>query len=94
MLNSQDEQELERNLLEGGKGRALQHLQMKQMIEEEELSEEEIQKQIETNKYYNFMKQKKLQDQMKSMEERHDKMNNEMDEFLVEENARKKPKTI
>lgn len=43
-LNSQDEQEMEKHLLEGGKGRALEHLEMKQLIEEEELSEDEIQK--------------------------------------------------
>jgi hypothetical protein len=45
MLNSQDDmEELEQHLLEGGKGRALEHLRNKQLIEEEELSDDEVQK--------------------------------------------------
>jgi len=35
---------MEKQLLEGGRGRALEHLEMKQLIEEEELSEDEIQR--------------------------------------------------
>ena len=58
-LNSQDDmEELEQHLLEGGKGRALEHLRNKQLIEEEELSDDEIQKQVENSKYYSFMRNK------------------------------------
>ena len=56
-LNSQDEQEMEKHLLEGGKGRALEHLEMKQLIEEEELSEDEIQKQMEQSRYFAFLRE-------------------------------------
>lgn len=59
MLNSQDDiEELEHHLLEGGKGRALEHLRNKQLMEDEELSDDEIQKQVENSKYYTFMRNK------------------------------------
>lgn len=56
-LNSQDEQDMEKHLLEGGKGRALEHLELKQLIEEEELSEDEIKQQMEQSKYFAFLRE-------------------------------------
>jgi len=41
-MNSDDDAEMQKQLLEGGKGRALEHMKMKQLIEEEELSDDEI----------------------------------------------------
>jgi len=43
-MNSDDDAEMQKQLLEGGKGRALEHMKMKQLIEEEELSDDEIKK--------------------------------------------------
>ena len=57
---------LEQHLLEGGKGRALEHLQNKQLIEEEELSDDEIQRQVENTKYYTFMRNKQVKNQLES----------------------------
>ena len=79
--------------MEGGKGRALEHIKMKQLIEEDELSETEIQQAMEQSRYYNTMKNKKIKDQIKSMEQRHKQLDDEMKDYLVDVNELKKAGT-
>jgi hypothetical protein len=43
---------------------------MKNLIEEEELSDDEIIKQMEHNKYYSFMREKAKKEQLKEMEKK------------------------
>ena len=74
MLNSQDEQELEKHLLEGGKQKALKAMEMKELIEEEELSDDEIIKQMEHNKYYSFMRERAKKDQLKEIEKKNEQI--------------------
>lgn len=87
-LNSQDEQEMEKHLLEGGKGRALEHLQMKQLIEEEELSEDEIKQQMEQSRYFAFLRENRRKEQLKSMEAKEKEMEAELGEFMVDLNQK------
>ena len=42
-------------------------MQMKKMQDEDDLSDDEIQKQMEHNQYYSFMRQKAKKDQLKEM---------------------------
>ena len=85
-MNSQDEEDMEKHLLEGGKGRALEHLEMKQLIEEEELSEDEIQKQMEQSRYFAFLRENRRKEQLKSMEAKEKAMEEELGEFMVDLN--------
>ena len=85
-LNSQDEEEMEKHLLEGGKGRAIEHLQMKQLIEEEELSEDEIKQQMEQSRYFAFLRENRRKEQLKSMEAKEKEMEAELGEFMVDLN--------
>jgi len=56
MLNSQEHDELEDHLLRGGQG-ALEMMKMKQLADEEGLSEDERVAQMqENNKYFNFLR--------------------------------------
>ena len=50
--------------------RVLENKQMQEMIEEEELSEDEVKKQMENNKYYRFMREKNKKNQLLSFEKR------------------------
>jgi hypothetical protein len=43
---------------------------MQAMRDEDDLSEDELQKQMDNNKYYSFMKNKAKKDAMKEMEKR------------------------
>jgi hypothetical protein len=65
-------------LLEGGKAKALKAMEMKQLIEEEELSDDEIIKQMEHNKYFSFMRERAKREHLKEI----DKKNLEIDEQL------------
>ena len=65
-LNSQDDDEMETHLLEGT-ARARDIMKIKILAEEEELSENEIQEQMETNNYYKFLKERSVQNVMKEM---------------------------
>ena len=56
------------------------------MIEEEELSDDEIQRQIESTKYYNFMRNKSLKNQIKSFEQREKELEDEVGGCLVDLN--------
>lgn len=69
MLNSEDEAELQQQLLQGGKG-AMELMKMKELAEEEELSENERKDIIENNKYYQHLREKRLKNHAKEMEEK------------------------
>ena len=92
--DSQNDEELEQHLLEGGRTRALQHMQMKQMQEEDDLSDDEIQKQMEHNRYYSFMRQKAKKDQLKEMQKRQDDYEAELGSFMVGGNSDAKDKAV
>lgn len=77
---------MEKHLLEGGKGRAIEHLQMKQLIEEEELSEDEIKQQMEQSRYFAFLRENRRKEQLKSMEAKEKEMEAELGEFMVDLN--------
>ena len=68
MINSQDEDEMQQHLMEGGTMRALEMAKMKQLAEEEELSENEIKEQVENNRYFKFLREKRNQDHMAKMD--------------------------
>ena len=54
-LNGLGEDELERHLLEGGTKRAREAIALKQLAEEEELSEDELRQQVDNTRFYKFM---------------------------------------
>lgn len=84
-LNSQDEEELQEQLLQGGKG-ARELLRLKQLAEEEELSESERREQIENNQYYAFLRQKRIETHLKEMDEKDKKMEEDLGDILVDYN--------
>lgn len=57
-------------------------MQIKQMQEEDDLSDDEIQNQMEHNRYYSFMRQKAKKDQIKEMEKRQNNMDAELGNFM------------
>ena len=57
-------------------------MQIKQMQEEDDLSDDEIQNQMEHSRYYSFMKQKAKKDQIKEMEKRQNNMDAELGNFM------------
>jgi hypothetical protein len=68
-MNSQEMEELEDDLLIGT-GKARERQAIKQLIEDEKLSDEEdIKEVMENNKYYAFMREKKLADITKNLNE-------------------------
>ena len=68
-LNSQDDDEMEQQLLEGT-ARAREHIKLKELAEEEELSENEIKEQMENNNYYKFLRERTHKNQIKEMEKK------------------------
>ena len=86
VINSQDEDELREHLMEGGTGRAREMLKMKELAQEEELSENEIKEQIENNKYFKFLRDKRQKDHIVEMEKKEKDMDEEMGDLLVDKN--------
>jgi hypothetical protein len=84
MLNSQDEEELEQHLIEGGKSKALKAMEMKQLIEDEELSDDEVIKQMEHNKYYSFMRERAKKEQLKEIEKKNEEIDEQLQNLCVD----------
>ena len=72
--------------MEGGTGRAREMLKMKELAQEEELSENEIKEQIENNKYFKFLRDKRQKDHIIEMEKKEKDMDEEMGDLLVDMN--------
>ena len=72
--------------MEGDTGRALEMLKMKELAQEEELSENEIKEQVENNKYFKFLRDKKMKDHQVEMDQKEKAMEDEMGELLVDMN--------
>lgn len=81
-INSDEEEEMEQQLLEGGKARVIEARRLKEMQEEEEMSEDEIRQQIDFSKYYKFLQKKNKQDQIKEIKEREKQMEQELEKEL------------
>lgn len=94
MLNSQDEQELEQHLLEGGKQKALKAMEMKELIEEEELSDDEIIKQMEHNKYYSFMRERAKKEQLKEIEKKNEEIDAQLENMCIDLDEEKRIKKM
>ena len=84
-LDSQEDEQLEQHLLEGGKGRAQEHLKMKMLIDEEDLSENEIKDQIENQKYFTYLRKQTLKEQLKKMDKNEKEMEEELGGLLIQE---------
>ena len=74
---------MEDHLLRGGQG-ALELMKMKELAEEEGLSDSERVEQMENNKYYTFLRNQREQKHMKDMDEKEQKMEEEMGDVLVD----------
>lgn len=92
MLNSQEQDNLEDQLLRGGKG-ARELMELNQLADEEGLSDDERREQIENNKYYTFLRNQRIDKHLKEMEEKDKKMEEEMGGLLVDYNEKKSSKT-
>ena len=82
IMNSQEEEEMQQQLLEGGKQRVLEARRLKELQEEEEMSDDEIRQQIDLTKYYKFIQQKDKKDQIKEIKERELQMELELQKEL------------
>jgi hypothetical protein len=71
--------------MEGGQGRVQQMIRLKQLAEEEDLSDNEIQQQVEINEYYKHMREKSLKDKLKQMDMREKEMEEELGGLVVDE---------
>lgn len=92
MINSQEQENLEDQLLRGGKG-ARELMELNQLADEEGLSDDERREQIENNKYYTFLRNQRIEKHLKDMEEKDKKMEEEMGGLLVDYNEKKGSKT-
>lgn len=89
LINSQDEEQMQQDLLEGGRNRAMERKKMKELAEEEELSEEEINQQLENQRYFAFMKEKTKKDQLRLLEKRQKEQEQEVATLIVDLNKKK-----
>ena len=94
MLNCLDEEELQQHLLEGGKNKALKAMEMKQLIEEEELSDDEVIKQMEHNKYYSFMRERAKKEQLKEIEKKNEEIDIQLQNMCVDLDEEKRIKKL
>ena len=62
-----------------------QMIRLKQLAEEEDLSDNEIQQQVEINEYYKHMREKSLKDKLKQMDMREKEMEEELGGLVVDE---------
>jgi len=89
LINSQDEEQMQQDLLEGGRSRAMERKKMKELAEEEELSEDEINNQMENQRYFAFMKEKTKKDQLRLLEKRQEEQEREVATLIVDLNKKK-----
>ena len=80
---------MQQDLLEGGRSRAMERKKMKELAEEEELSEDEINQQLENQRYFNFMKEKTKKDQLRLLEKRQKEQEQEVATLIVDLNKKK-----
>jgi hypothetical protein len=67
-------------------------MRVKQLAEEEGLSDDERKDQIENNQYYAYLKKQRIQNHLKQMDEKEKKMEEEMGDLLVDYNENKRSK--
>lgn len=94
MLNSQDEEQLEQHLLEGGKQKALKAMEMKTLIEEEDLSDDEVIKQLEHNKHYHQMKERAKREQLKEIEKKNELIDAQLENMCIDLDEEKRIKKM
>lgn len=91
-FNGMGEDELERHLMEGGTKRAREAIALKQLAEEEELSEDELRQQVDNTRFYKFMQGRRKQDQVKALAEKEQMMEDEMNKLLQSDDESPKKK--
>jgi hypothetical protein len=69
-------------------------MEMKQLIEDEELSDDEIIKQMEHNKYYSFMRERAKKEQLKEIEKKNEQIDAQLENMCIDLDEEKRIKKM